>query len=109
MNFAPVSILFVEFLERRTAMAIVKNINGTSDNLPVGYASWRHFWESKMHRRFSYCSCISCSNLADVGGHVKKVYGSGEWYIVPICYRHNNLSSSYTYEVSDADLLRASV
>jgi len=88
-------------------MAIVKNINGSADNRPqAGYASWKDYWEVNMHRRFSWCSSLTCNNLADVGGHVKKVNGSGEWYIVPICSKHNNLPAGYTYEVADSDMLR---
>ena len=87
-------------------MAIVRNINGSSDNNPPrGYDSWKEYWEDKKKRLFSKCSCISCSNKAEVGGHVTKVYGSGAWYIVPICIPHNNLSYTNSYEVKDDDLL----
>lgn len=88
-------------------MALVKNLNGTSDNMPpAGFSSWKEYWEVKMNRRFSLCSCLTCYKSAAVGGHVKKVYGSGEWYIVPICSGHNNLSDDILYEVADSDMLR---
>ena len=88
-------------------MTIVKNLNGTSDNRPpLGYSSWKDYWEATMHRRFTLCSCLTCRYSASVGGHVKKVNGSGEWYIVPICSFHNNLPSDYSYEVDDSDMLR---
>lgn len=91
-------------------MAFVRNINGSSKyNPPAGYNSWKEFWEVNKRRRFSLCSCRSCSAAAEVGGHVKKVYGSGEWYIVPICSKHNNLSSTTSYEVADSDLLRVNL
>ena len=87
-------------------MALVKNINGSSDNTPPrGYSSWKEYWEDKKKRKFSDCSCISCTKKAEVGGHVKKVYGTNAWYIVPICTVHNNLSSTVSYEVKDGDLL----
>ena len=87
-------------------MALVKNINGTSNNLPPrGFNSWREYWEAKKNRRFSKCSCINCLQIAEVGGHVKKVNGTNVWYITPICKDHNNLSSTYSYEVRDDDLL----
>lgn len=87
-------------------MAIVRNIKGSSDNNPPrGYASWKEYWEDKKKRKFSKCSCISCSRKAEVGGHVKKVYGSNAWYIVPICISHNNLPNADSYEVKDDDLL----
>ena len=87
-------------------MAIVRNINGSSDNkLPSGYASWQEYWEDKKKKKFSKCSCISCPRIAKAGGHVKKVNGSNAWYIVPICVSHNNLSDTVSYEVKDDDLL----
>lgn len=88
-------------------MAIVRNINGSSDNYPpAGYTSWIEYWECQKGRKVSMCSNVKCTGSADVGGHVKKVNGSNEWYIVPICYACNNLSSSTSYEVNDKDLLR---
>ncbi len=87
-------------------MALVKNINGSSDNLPPrGYCSWKEFWEAKKNRRFSRCSCINCLGNAEVGGHVKKVNGTNAWYITPICVRHNNLPDTVSYVVRDDDLL----
>ncbi len=87
-------------------MALVKNINGSSDNdPPKGYNSWKEYWEDKKNRSFSDCSCVSCSKKADVGGHVEKVNGTNAWYIVPICSGHNNLSDAVSYTVRDDDLL----
>lgn len=91
-------------------MALVKNIRGSSDNNPPkGYSSWKEYWEDKKHRKFSGCSCITCPRMAEVGGHVKKVYGSGEWYIVPICSKHNSPSYTDSFEVRDDDLLRVNL
>ena len=87
-------------------MALVKNIHGSSDNnAPVGYSSWKDYWEKNKHRKFSTCSCLSCSKLAEVGGHVKRVYGSNEWFIVPLCYDCNNYSNEEAFEVRDSDML----
>ena len=88
-------------------MALVKNIQGSTDNIPpAGYSTWKEYWEANKKRKFSDCSNLSCSNLAKVGGHVKKVYGSNEWYIVPLCYACNSSSNTSLFEVRDADLLR---
>ena len=88
-------------------MAIVKNVRGSSDLTPPnGYDSWKDYWECKKRRLFTYCSCTTCSERAEVGGHVEKVYGSGEKYIVPICYEHNNYTYTSPYEVHDDDLLK---
>ncbi len=87
-------------------MALVKNIKGSSDNVaPSGYSSWKEFWEVKKGRKFSYCACLTCSNQAVYGGHVKKVYGSNEWYIVPLCEKCNNYANEDPFEVNDSDLL----
>lgn len=88
-------------------MALVRNISGTSDNTPPkGYSSWKEFWESKMNRRLSSCSNLSCDRRADHGGHVKKVHGLGEWYIVPLCDKCNNPYNTDSFSVKDTDLLR---
>ena len=87
-------------------MALVKNINGSSDNNPPrGYNSWKEYWEDKKNRFFSKCSCVTCSEKAVFGGHVKMVHGTNKWFIVPICARHNNVANTIAYEVKDDDLL----
>ena len=87
-------------------MALVRNVKDSSKfEPPSGYESWKEYWEEQMGRKFSVCSCRTCSRAADVGGHVEKVYGSGEIYIVPICYNHNNHTYINAYEVNDFDLL----
>ena len=87
-------------------MALVRNIEGSSDNKPPrGFTSWKDYWEYYKKRNFSSCSCISCTRKAEVGGHVKKVYGSNAWFIVPICKPHNSLPYTDSYEVKDDDLL----
>jgi len=88
-------------------MALVKNVNGSSEyDPPRGYSSWKEYWEARKYRSFSDCSCITCSKRAEVGGHVRMVYGSNEWYIVPICKDHNNPAFTDPYTVRDEDLLR---
>ncbi len=88
-------------------MALVKNIQGSSDNTPYdGSSSWKEYWEERKGRKFSYCSHVGCFQLAEVGGHVKKVHGTGEWYIIPLCSKCNNYANTDPYEVNDADLLR---
>lgn len=88
-------------------MALVKNINGSSDNNPPdGFDSWKEYWESRKGRRFSRCSNLSCSSAAEVGAHVKKAFGTNEWYIVPLCNSCNNPSNTDAFEVNASDLLR---
>ena len=72
-------------------MVKVKNLHGTSDSAPEGYGSWKEFWIAKSGRQWPrYCAVIGCLEPAMVGGHVKLVNGGNEWYIVPLCYTHNN-------------------
>lgn len=88
-------------------MALVKNLHGSADNNPpAGYLSWRDYWERNKGRKFSDCSRSDCHKAAEVGGHVKKVYGSNEWYIVPLCRACNSPSNTDEFVVRDADLLR---
>lgn len=69
----------------------VKNLNGTSDNgVPIGYDSWKDFWEKKSGQKASSCHRYQCnSTLHIVGAHVQLVDGGNEWYIVPLCTAHN--------------------
>jgi len=66
----------------------VTNINGTTDST-CRCKSWLDHWV-----RFSgqalpkYCPEVSCTNPPTVGAHVQKT-GSLDWYIVPLCERHN--------------------
>ncbi len=87
----------------------VKNLNGTSDNKPpVGYASWKEWWEAKKGRTFGECSKRGCNNRAEVGGHVKKEMGTNEWYIVPLCKGCNGMHGQ-SFEVLKFDLEAVSV
>lgn len=88
-------------------MVAVRNMRNTSDaKLPTGYSSWKEYWEEKKGRRFTLCSCCSCSNWAEEGSHVEKVDWTGMKYIVPLCYKCNNPSNTGIFCVRDADLLQ---
>lgn len=73
-------------------MVLVKNLHGTSDNAPEGFDSWRDYWIYNSGRPWPhYCSVQGCLDRAEVGAHVKLVDGyDNRWYIVPMCYKHNN-------------------
>ncbi|MGL5683117.1 MAG: hypothetical protein ACRDDZ_08740 [Marinifilaceae bacterium] len=69
-------------------MTTVKNVNGTSRfKVPLDYNSWLHYWKSTSRQsHVYYCANRGCSNEAEVGAHVKKVYGNDDhYYIVPLC------------------------
>ena len=85
---------------------IIKNAKNTKDLTPPSfYSSWLEYWES--HKKFSlFCSCKDCNNLAEVGGHVQKIYQNDKkLYIVPLCQKCN--SKTGTFEVSEEDLVEA--
>jgi len=84
-------------------MVKVKNLNGTGDRVPNGYASWLDYWEAKSGQKATKCMRVNCSvtgrtNL--VGAHVKKVDSSdNKWYIVPLCQADNKRTDEfYVYE-----------
>ena len=78
-------------------MVLVKNINGTSDNFPpFGYNSWKDYWIAKKGYWPLKCAAYGCYDKAELGGHVMIVNGdTRQWFIVPICYAHNNSSNPY--------------
>jgi hypothetical protein len=83
----------------------VKNLNGTSDNLS-DEGSWKEFWEQKKGVKFSFCSCKSCLNKAEVGAHVIKTGSvSKDWYIVPLCKKCNNTNEKNEFQVKKDDLV----
>lgn len=88
-------------------MIKVKNLNGTSGNVPPkGYSSWKSWWESQKGRKFDSCSCSKCKNPAIVGAHVQKVSLSDrKWYIVPLCATCNKKPKGKEFEVRECDLV----
>ena len=70
----------------------VKNLRTGGDRLPpTGYISWKEFYISRKGFWPSSCACLYCKSSPDVGAHVKKVDSDDNaWYIVPLCYYHNN-------------------
>ena len=70
----------------------VHNINGTSDNV-CKCGTWKSHWEEYNEKGDvwpTYCSEVSCVERAAHGAHVQKEIGSDkQWYIIPLCTRHN--------------------
>lgn len=84
-------------------MEKVKNLHGTSDRVPNGYASWLDFWEAKSGQKATNCLRVGCGVTGRsklVGAHVKKVGSSdNSWYIVPLCQADNMRTDEfYVYE-----------
>jgi hypothetical protein len=70
-------------------MSRIKNIRGTSDN-DCKCSSWIAHWEKYSEQRVLYCAEASCLNTENiVGAHVQKVGADNNWYIIPLCKKHN--------------------
>ena len=82
----------------------VTNINGTSDN-SCRCDSWLDHWEKfGGGLLFNQCAVEGCFYNAQVGAHVKKHNSSdNNWYIIPLCNRHN--LTNRTLEIEDSTRL----
>jgi hypothetical protein len=66
----------------------VRNIQGTSQCAPIGYDTWKQFYESECSWP-STCRILSCGNCAQAGAHVSISGQDGVW-IIPMCAEHNH-------------------
>lgn len=79
---------------------LVRNINGTSP-YTCNCGSWLAHWKKFSGQTISsFCSEKSCTNTDLVGAHVQKTGNDDSWYIVPLCNKHNQKTS--TLEISDS-------
>ena len=87
-------------------MIAVQNVSSTSKKqAPKGYSTWKEWWESRKGRKFSTCSSIGCTNLAEVGAQVKKSEVVDRmWYIVPLCKSCSQISGTEPFHVRYYDL-----
>lgn len=70
----------------------VKNINGTS-NKTCKCGSWIKHWRNFSGQTANQCRASGCSETAPHGAHVQKnVSGNTNWYIVPLCRKHNHVA-----------------
>ncbi len=77
----------------------LKNLNGTSDN-SCKCGSWLAHWEKFSRKTISLCPVKTCYDRAEVGAHVQKDTSDNNWYIVPLCKKHN-AEKTKTLDVSD--------
>ena len=78
----------------------LKNINGITDTT-CQCGSWLDHWKKFSGQSVVFCTERTCTNSDLVGGHVKKADGfDDDFYIFPLCNRHNQ--SSGILEVSDS-------
>lgn len=68
----------------------VNNINGTSYDT-CKCASWLDHWKKFSNDKLpQYCPVWLCFRKSEVGAHVQKdSYSDKNWYIVPLCKKHN--------------------
>lgn len=76
---------------------IVKNINGTTDNIchcPSWLEHWKKFGGNTVPSR---CPVVGCLESPSVGAHVQKHGGllDQDWYIIPLCQKHNKREKEY--------------
>lgn len=81
----------------------VQNLVGTS-HLQCNCASWLDHWVNFTGRpRHRICTVLECTNIAEVGGHVKKCIGyDNNHYIIPLCYEHNNARIGTIFEIDNS-------
>jgi len=80
----------------------IKNINGTSDNT-CKCSSWLNHWEKFSGQAIpTYCPEKACTQKPEVGAHVQKDSSTdNNWYIVPLCKKHNG-ETGKSLEISDS-------
>jgi hypothetical protein len=71
----------------------VKNLKYTSDKETPNGQPWKEYWEAESGDDASECHfCGNTDRDKIVGAHVKLTY-RGEWYIVPLCMKHNHYTN----------------
>ena len=67
----------------------VKNIRGTSNNVPQNSATWLEYWEKHIGEKANCCYSCGCYGFGReglVGAHVQLCSSYDKsWYIVPLC------------------------
>lgn len=88
----------------------VKNLNGTTGlTAPNGKPWLKYYIEEAGLKYIPFCCVLGCCKTAQVGAHVKKVHSSDNcWYIVPMCYKHNNQRDEPLELSSGTKLVRSS-
>ena len=72
----------------------VTNVNGTS-GLKCKCGSWLDHWKKYGGGAIpTYCCEKSCLNKDLVGAHVQKGILDNNWYIIPLCNKHNQKATS---------------
>ena len=88
----------------------VININGISQGL-CGCGSWLDHWKNFSGQPLSaYCAAVVCFQKPEVGAHVQKADSlDNNWYIIPLCNKHNALTGQSLDIVVNVRLVSADV
>ena len=87
----------------------VRNINGTSQNT-CKCGSWLDHWTKFSGKSLPQnCYEIKCTQKPEVGAHVQKETTDNNWYIIPLCKKHNGLHGETIDVVSTVTFVSANV
>ena len=88
----------------------LRNLNGTGENT-CGCGSWLTHWEKHAETIGLMCSVAGCGQVAEVGAHVQRegLLAGDEWFIVPLCPRHNAARGATIVVHDDTILVPANV
>lgn len=88
----------------------VRNINGTSD-YTCKCGSWLEHWKNFAGGSVpNLCPETNCIELAEVGAHVQKDSSSdSNWYIIPLCKKHNSKKGESLEVIDTLQLVSANV
>jgi len=87
----------------------IRKVNGTSQK-KCNCGSWLKHWEKFSRQTASFCPVENCLEMDLIGAHVKKDDSEdNNWYIFPLCGKHNaakgkTLKVSDNYELVSADV-----
>jgi hypothetical protein len=88
----------------------VNNINGTSQS-DCKCGSWLKHWKNFSRQALPpLCPELSCSGQPEVGAHIQKDSSYDKnWYIVPLCNKHNGKRGESIDILSSTALVSANV
>lgn len=83
---------------------LVRNIKGFENRrIPNDIKTWLEYYKINGHSS-SHGTCCKCHSPAEIGGHVIKMVGVKEWYLVPMCQKCYDEEASF--EVDEKALLK---
>lgn len=88
---------------------VINNINGITES-SCKCGSWLQHWAKFSGVKIPCCCAVyGCNEEAKVGAHVNKEGDHRDWYIVPLCYKHNQIKNEMLNLKRDTVLVPAVV